>query len=166
MTRSSANREVSVCKKKRDSVKYLRRWISVAAAAALPTPRILTKYSRIHLYAFVEISLSLSLSLARALFSDRTSSFRISSQTSTTRFDTIVNVSWLRQKQQVVEIDDTTLTKKPFSSGYSFILPRFARARYRVAYYYIRDAIPTFSRFLFRCRRNFVREPPFLLPTL
>lgn len=121
-------------------------------------------------YSFIcfrrNISLSLSLSLARALFSDRTSSFRISSQTSTTRFDTIVNVSWLRQKQQVVEIDDTTLTKKPFSSGYSFILPRFARARYRVAYYYIRDAIPTFSRFLFRCRRNFVREPPFLLPTL
>lgn len=30
---------------------------------------------------------------------------------------------------------------------------------------YIRDAVPTFSRFLFRCHRNFVREPPFLRPT-
>lgn len=76
------------------------------------------------------------------------------------------NVSRQRRKQQVVEINDSDPSEKPFSCCYSFILPGFARPCYRhVIIIYIRDAVPTFSRFLFRCRRNFVREPPFLRPT-
>ena len=80
VTRSSANREVSVCKKKKDSVKYLRRWISVAATAALPTPRILTKYSRSFIRFRRNISLSLSLSFSRA-FLRRYVHVRISNRT-------------------------------------------------------------------------------------
>lgn len=101
-----------MCKKKRDSVKYLRRWISVAAAAAaLLTPRILTKYSRS--FICFRRNISFSLSLARAFL--RSYIFVSNMEPNVyPSIDTIVNISRRRQKQQVVEIDDTALTKKTF----------------------------------------------------
>lgn len=139
VTRSSANREVSVCKKKRDSVKYLRRWISVAAAtAALPTPRILTKYSR----SFIRFRRNISVSLSRARTLARFSPMV------RTLFATSIderNVSRQRRKQQVVEINDSDPSEKPFSCCYSFILPGFARPCYR-------HVIIIYTR----CRSNFL----------
>lgn len=130
MTRSSANREVSACKKKRDSVKYLRRWISVAATAALPTPRILTKYSRSFIRFRRNISLSLSLFLARFSPMVRKSSPRISNQTIA-----VSTRPWIRGECFEATTKATSRgnrrfdpNEKLFSSGYSFILPDFARA--------------------------------------
>lgn len=55
------------------------------------------------------------------------------------------NVSRQRRKQQVVEINDSDPSEKPFSCCYSFILPGFARPCYR-------HVIIIYTR----CRSNFL----------
>ena len=82
--------------------------------------------------------LYLSLSRARARFSPMVR----------TLFATSIderNVSRQRRKQQVVEINDSDPSEKPFSCCYSFILPGFARPCYR-------HVIIIYTR----CRSNFL----------
>lgn len=146
-----------MCKKKRDSVKYLRRWISVAAAtAALPTPRILTKYSRSFIRFRRNISISLARAHARTLFSDGTYTLRISTN-ETFRGNDESNKSWKSTIPTLAKNLSRAVTRLFYLASLDHVTGTLLL--------YIRDAVPTFSRFLFRCRRNFVREPPFLRPT-
>lgn len=147
-----------MCKKKRDSVKYLRRWISVAAAtAALPTPRILTKYSRSFIRFRRNISISLSLARAHAFLRWYVHSSPRISTNETFRGNDESNKSWKSTIPTLAKNLSRAVTRLFYLASLDHVTGTLLL--------YIRDAVPTFSRFLFRCRRNFVREPPFLRPT-
>lgn len=115
------------------------------------------------IYTLSSKYLSLSLFLARFSPTVRT---RSNIEPNDSRFDTTVNTRMFRRKQQVVEINDTTLTKN--SRGYSFILPGFARACYQYVSLYTRCrssfltiSLPLSSKFHTRASIS----PPFLRPT-